>query len=237
VKRLSTKGKHVNHEGGHAGEPHTIALAQPKIDSTPADGRVVAAQPPPLAPPWTPPLAQPLVPSTPVGGGSEGLHHADPDSGDDDNADNGVDDDVVSCDADRGGDDAESGADVDYDDDSDSDDEDTRVGLLHKNEIRPGQVGVTRLDEICSVAGTPPPDEGRAHIWRRVQAKRAAVDNAVGSGVQPAWGIEDPEDLHLEPRESSRNILWGTPSSTGTQIPPQFTRRSTTAARGGGRCG
>jgi len=78
VKRLSTKGKHVNDDGSHAGEPHTIVLAHLKIDNTRADVEVVPAQPPLLAPPLTPSLAQHLVPSTPGGGDSEGLQHAVP---------------------------------------------------------------------------------------------------------------------------------------------------------------
>jgi len=180
VKRLSTKAKHVKDDGGYAGEPHTIALAHRKIDSTSADGRVVAPQPPPLAPLLTPTLAQPLVPSTPVGGGSEGLHHADPDSCVDDNADNGVDVDVVSGEADSGGDDAENGADVNYNDVFGSDDEDIPVGLLHKSEIRPGQVGVTRLDEICSSAGTPPPG-------RRTRAHLEACSSQTGCDRRSGW--------------------------------------------------
>jgi len=75
---------------------------------------------------------------------------------------------------------------------------------MEKNEISPAQVGVAHLDNIASLAGTPRPDEGCAHIWRRVQTKLAAVDDP---GVPPAWGIEDSEDLHLEPRQSLHENL------------------------------
>jgi len=179
-----------------------VAPAQPTVDSTNTDGGAVVAQPLPSPPLPLPRLAPPLAPSSapprasPAGCGGDGRHDAETDT----------DDEFTTV---SGGDGGDS-----HDDDIDSGGKDAdgrsggaAVGVLHENKIHPGRAGVTQLNDICSLAGAPPPVEGRAHIWWRVQEKWEAVNGAVSSGEQRAWGVEAPGDLYLELRVSPRKNL------------------------------